>query len=163
MKWKNFDEKKWLKICDKQLAAIKEEWPVITGSDRAMGSVRVARANIERAGFKDHIRVTCHDIGEKHPLTTSGVVLINPPYGERLNEADIPGLYKHIGNCFKKNFIGFDCWLLTSSPEGAASVGLAAKRKIKLFNGALECRLLKYPVYAGSKRKPDLSEKENDG
>jgi putative N6-adenine-specific DNA methylase len=96
-------------------------------------------------------------------LTSAGVVLINPPYGERLNEEDIPGLYKHIGNCFKKNFVGFDCWLFTSSPEGADAVGLTAKRRIKLFNGSLECRLLKYPVYAGSKKRPGLSETENDG
>ncbi len=163
MRWKNFDENRWLKVCDKQLAAIKQEWPVISGSDRAMGSVRVARANIERAGFKEHIRVTCNDIGEKHPLTASGVVLLNPPYGERLNEDDIPGLYKHIGNCFKKNFIGFDCWIFTSSPDGADAVGLSAKRRIKLFNGALECRLLKYPVYAGTKKRSGLSENENDG
>ena len=81
-----------------------------------------------------------------------GVVLFNPPYGERL-EADVNELYGQIGNTFKKNYAGCSAWLITSDMEAVKHIGLKHTRRIKLFNGQLECRFLKYEMYEGSKKQ----------
>ncbi len=83
-----------------------------------------------------------------------GVLIINPPYGERMDEdEDINGLYKMIGDTLKKNWVGYDAWVLTSNMEAAKFIKLTPRPKIRLFNGALDCRFLRYELYAGSQRR----------
>jgi putative N6-adenine-specific DNA methylase len=77
--------------------------------------------------------------------------LTNPPYGERL-EGDIDQLYENIGNTFKKEYPNTQAWMITSNMEAMKSIGLRPSRKIKLFNGKLESRLLHFPIYAGTKK-----------
>ena len=78
-------------------------------------------------------------------------MVTNPPYGERL-EGDIKALYEKIGNTFKQNYPNTQAWMITSNLEAMKSIGLRPSRKIKLFNGKLESRLLNFPIYAGTKR-----------
>ena len=87
-----------------------------------------------------------------------GVVIINPPYGERMDKDNIGELYKMMGDTFKKNFGGYDCWILSSNMEAFKNVGLRPSRKIALFNGPLECRFMKYEMYQGTKRVHKLEE-----
>ena len=82
----------------------------------------------------------------------NGVIIINPPYGEKLQVEDIQALYKEIGDKFKKSYAGYKAWIFTGSPEGAKAVGLRANRKIALFNGPIDCRLLGYELFEGSKK-----------
>jgi putative N6-adenine-specific DNA methylase len=65
---------------------------------------------------------------------------------------EIETMYKEIGNKLKKDFGGYTAWIITSSPEAINAVGLRATRRIHLYNGSLECRYLKYELYAGSKK-----------
>jgi putative N6-adenine-specific DNA methylase len=81
-----------------------------------------------------------------------GVVLMNPPYGERMVKDNIEELYKSIGDTFKKNFQGYDCWVISSNVEAFKHVGLRPSRKITLFNGQLECKFMKYEMYQGTKK-----------
>ena len=86
------------------------------------------------------------------PDRKAGVVILNPPYGERLPVAEIEGMYKEIGNKLKKDFGGFTAWIISSSPEAIKSIGLRPTRKIQIFNGSLECRYLKFELYSGSRK-----------
>jgi putative N6-adenine-specific DNA methylase len=79
-------------------------------------------------------------------------MVFNPPYGERI-QANIPVLYKSIGDTLKQSYPDTRAWLITSEPEGLKHIGLRPSRKIKVFNGGLESRLLYFPMYAGSKRQ----------
>src|SRR6476661_8692304 len=84
-----------------------------------------------------------------------GLVITNPPYGERIGaEAQMAGLYKTIGDTLKTNFQGYDAFIFTGNLEAAKAVGLKTTRRIPLFNGPIDCRLLKYELYQGSKRAP---------
>jgi putative N6-adenine-specific DNA methylase len=86
------------------------------------------------------------------PPKAKGVVIVNPPYGERMDKDDLAELYKMIGDTFKKKFAGYDCWLITSNKEALKHVGLRTSRRIPVFNGPLECRFVKYEMYEGSQR-----------
>jgi putative N6-adenine-specific DNA methylase len=82
---------------------------------------------------------------------------MNPPYGQRIQPEEIDALYHMIGSTLKHNFTGTTAWLITSNKESLKHVGLKPKEKHTLFNGALECVLLKYEMYQGT-RKPTKSE-----
>lgn len=86
------------------------------------------------------------------PTRKAGVVILNPPYGERLPVAEIEKMYKEIGDKLKKDFKGFNAWIITSSPEAIKSIGLRPSRRLQIYNGSLECRYLKYELYDGSKK-----------
>ena len=81
-----------------------------------------------------------------------GIVMLNPPYGERLNENDINEFYTKLGDTFKKNYQNFSVWLISSNMEALKKVGLRANKKLTVFNGPLECKLLKFEMYQGSKK-----------
>jgi putative N6-adenine-specific DNA methylase len=81
-----------------------------------------------------------------------GLVVVNPPYGERLGETEeLRPVYRGLGDLFKKKFPGWEAYVLTGSPELAKEVGLSASRRFVLMNGPIECRLLKYEIFAGSR------------
>ena len=77
---------------------------------------------------------------------------MNAPYDERLSEADIGAFYEMIGDQLKQRFQGFEAWIISSNKDGFKRVGLKASKKIPLYNGALECRFVKYELYAGSRK-----------
>jgi len=78
-------------------------------------------------------------------------MVFNPPYGERL-DIEMEEFYQDIGDTLKKNYPGTHAWFITANLEALKYVGLKPSRKIKLFNGQLEARLVKYEMYEGSKR-----------
>jgi putative N6-adenine-specific DNA methylase len=83
-------------------------------------------------------------------------VFLNPPYGQRIQPEEIDQLYSMIGTTLKHNFPGTTAWLITSNKESLKHVGLKPKEKHTLFNGALECVLLKYEMYTGTKKQEKL-------
>ena len=78
------------------------------------------------------------------------MLIFNPPYGKRI--ALKPDYYKHIGDTLKKQYTNTSAWIITSENEEIKKIGLKPSKKIKLYNGALECKLLKYEIYQGSKK-----------
>ena len=85
------------------------------------------------------------------------MLIIHPPYGERMDkEEDIHAFYKMIGDTLKKKWAGWTAWIITSNMEAAKHIKLTPKPKIKLYNGALDCRFLRYELYAGSRRREDM-------
>ena len=91
------------------------------------------------------------------PQHEAGVVYINPEYGERLGEyEDLEIIYKAIGDFLKTSCQGYKGFIFTASPNLAKKVGLKASQKTEFFNSKLECRLLAYELYGGSKREPKI-------
>ena len=153
MNWKNFDEQLWNIIKNSALKKLKDFPGKIIACDRAFSSIRKAEANIKDALLDDIIEVhRMNFIKNPYVFENNGVVLFNPPYGERL-QTDIYDLYAKIGDTFKKNYAGCSAWLITSDMEAVKHIGLKHTRRIKLFNGQLECRFLKYEMYEGSKKQ----------
>ena len=91
---------------------------------------------------------------ESESKDEKGLIMINPPYGERMDHIDkIIPLYKEVGTRLKHHFEGWDAWIISSNMEALKFIGLRTSRKIKVFNGALECRFNKYELYRGSKKQ----------
>ena len=130
----------------------------IKGSDKAPSAIEKSIQNIENANLSDFIKVEKKDFFQVEKDTVGPLhLLTNPPYGERL-EGDMNVLYQGIGDSFKQSFPNTHAWIISSNMEAIKHVGLRPSRKIKLFNGKLESRLLYYPIYEGTKRLHKLKE-----
>ena len=154
-RWKDFDATLWNELKSEAKANEKKEidFP-INGVDNSASIIRSAKENARSAGVLDAIYFHNLPFAEYIPETNSGTILMNPPYGGRLTSDDLTGLYKSIGDQFKKKYAGWVGYVFTANREAGKSIGLKPSRKIPLFNGNLECRLLKFEMYAGSRRKP---------
>lgn len=125
----------------------------IWGSDISADAVARTRQNLAHAGLDDLVTLACADILELATPAASGMLIANPPYGERLGEADeLAEFYPKLGSALKRNFAGWDCWFLSADNRLPKLVGLKPKRKIPLHNGNLECRLYGFAMVAGSNR-----------
>lgn len=152
MRWQNFDEKVYDTIYESSINKIKNDPVEIIANDIDFPTLKKAKINTKNAKVDDVITCTQESFFDMTPPRQAGVVILNPPYGERLPVAEIEKLYKEIGNKLKKDFKGFSAWVITSSPEAIKSIGLRPSRRIHIFNGSLECRYLKFELYDGSKK-----------
>ena len=151
MKWKDFDAQLWNKVkndAETQIIPLEVE---IRGNDISRKAISMARRNLQAAGFSENIHTEWQDFFE---LTNnfSGFVITNPPYDERMKLSDFETFYKNIGSTLKHICTNSEVWIIVSSPDAMNAIGLHPSRKIKVFNGSIECRFLKYTVYQGSKK-----------
>lgn len=149
--WLNYDRELWNAVVDE--ARIKEDIPVdFYGYDISPRFLGMAKANVREADLADFIRLKNRDMKDTKPVRMPSLVLVNPPYGERLKVDDLKGLYGLMGDTLKKEYHGCTAWILSSDMEALKSVGLHPSRKYTLFNGKLECKLMKFELYQGSKK-----------
>ncbi len=151
-KWNDFDAALWETITESAINRISNEALDITALEISPPTIAKARENIIRAKVDDLVKTTCADFFEWDPPAGKGILIMNPPYGERLEQDDSLAFYKKIGDTFKKKYSGYEAWLITSNAEAVKEIGLRPSRKITLFNGPLECRLMKYEMYSGTKK-----------
>jgi 23S rRNA (guanine2445-N2)-methyltransferase / 23S rRNA (guanine2069-N7)-methyltransferase len=141
--WKGHDDALWERLVAEARAQIISDaklLPRIEGYDADFRAVRLALTHVERAGLRGLVHI------EKRAFEAAA-----PTSGDAV---ELRPLYKEMGDAFKKRFGGWSAHLLTSSPELAKCVGLKTSARIPLFNGALECRLLGYEMYAGTRKTP---------
>ena len=86
------------------------------------------------------------DFREFKPISDKGMIVTNPPYGERIGD-DILNFYQSMGDAFKQNFAGYDAWLISSNKKALRQIGLKDSERITLYNGKLECDFAKYELY----------------
>lgn len=147
-KWLDFDEQLFSEIFNADYE--KESAVRICGSDSSTQSCAIARANIKNAGLAKMIPVEAKDFLEADPPFEKGIIVTNPPYGERLKISTITGLYQSIGDVLKRKYAGYTAWIISSSEEGFKHVGLKPSRKIDLFNGALPCSFRSFELFTGT-------------
>lgn len=162
MKWADFDRQCWQQVVDEANEQISEFDHQIIGSDRSRKALEIARRNIRQAHLHKDITLLRKPIEEFTPPEGKGVVIINPPYGERLEEEDVYALYKSIGDTFKTNFKGYQAWVISSELQALKRLGLKPSKKFTVYNGALECRFACFDIFAGSlkERKREAHAKE---
>ena len=152
MKWQNFDETLYETIYESSINKIKNEPVEIIANDIDNPTLKKAITNTKNAKVDDVVSCINQSFFDITPTRKGGVIILNPPYGERMPVTEIEKLYKEIGDKLKKDFKGFSAWIISSSPEAIKSIGLRPSRRIHLFNGSLECRFLKFDLYDGSKK-----------
>ena len=148
-KLKGFQKAEWEREVDEALAEELQEIPFkMYGYDLDRSALKVAQRNAEEAGVEAFIDF------ERHPMETlkapveAGIMLVDPPYGERVGTADeLVDTYKNLAHVMKTSFKGWNCFVLSGAPELSAAMKLKAERKFPLFHGPIECRLLKYRMF----------------
>jgi len=158
-KWRDYDKDLFQEIAhEKKWYSNKTRLPVYA-SDISPETIRLAMSHARNARVVDQINFqTCH-FNDYVPPSEPGIVLINPPYGERIIPDDINSLYAEIGDKLKKSFQGYTAWIFSGNPDALKNVGLKPGKKIPMFNGQLACRFISYSLYSGSKKShiPDRS------
>ena len=145
-----FNERRALKDKAKKAIGFK-----IIATDISQDAVDIAQKNANTAGVEHLIEFSVCDFEETDVPETAGVVMFNPEYGERLGvHSKLEATYKRIGDFMKKKCGGYRGYIFTGNPDLAKKIGLRANRRLEFYNGKLDCRLLEYELYEGSKREP---------
>ena len=149
MRWRDFDRKLWEQVLREEKDKVAESLEVpIRGYDKDPRAIIACRENARRAGLAYNVAFDRKPFEESEPCGHQGVLVMNPPYGIRMgNKGELEQLYRKIGEVFKRRFTGWTAYLLAGDLELAKLVGLKPSRRFVLFNGPLECRLLKYELY----------------
>jgi 23S rRNA G2445 N2-methylase RlmL len=155
-----YDARVWKAVLEAHTKPLPETLPFpIIATDISDEAVYAARENARVAGVEKYISFDVCDIAETPvPLlsegaNTNGVVMLNPEYGIRMGDADeLEAMYKRIGDFFKQRCQGYMGYIFTGNLEVAKRIGLKAKRRIEFYNAEIDCRLLEYELYAGTRR-----------
>jgi putative N6-adenine-specific DNA methylase len=147
----NYDAKVWEEIYENAPKRVSSLPCKIVGLDIDSEMVLKARRNLSGLPIGRFVEVENLSFEELINPVEAGVMVTNPPYGERMGE-DIEELYSKLGDWMKAELKGYTCWMISSSEEGFKSLGLKPDKKIRLFNGELECSFRKYSIYDGSKK-----------
>jgi len=158
LKWHGHDLKLWEDLLaeaqERKLEGMRK-MPSISGRDQDGRAIDAARRNIERAGLSEYIQVkqqSLKDLKAAPDRNPQGLVVTNPPYGERLGVgAELHELYAELGRTFKEHFAGWQAAVISGEHELARSLGLRAHKKNKVYNGLLECELLLFKLDAERK------------
>jgi putative N6-adenine-specific DNA methylase len=147
--WLDFDPDLWDELLKEATnSELPELKAPIAGSDRDPDILNQARINAQQCGVADQVTFTQTELSQLEAPTDCGVIICNPPYGERLGDAkELGDFYKLLGDVFKQRFKGWTAFVLTGNKELAKRVGLKASRRIPVYNGSIACTLLKYELY----------------
>ncbi len=153
--WKFFDRKLFEAIKN----SMPEPLPLVANiyaSDISDDSIGKTKTNIQNAGIQKYIKIFKTDFRLLLPERNEGIVITNPPYGQRLKLSEICELYREFGNVLKHKFENYDAWIISANIEALKYIGLKPDRKIWLVNGNLKCRFSRYRLYKGSKKKVQI-------
>ncbi len=156
--WLQFDPKQWQTLIDeaqarrgKGLTTLREQDFEARGYDQDWKVIQAAEENIERAGLEAFIRVSVKPIEEfskpTHKTMPKGLLICNPPYGERLGEEKLlEPVYQHLGKMLREEFLGWQAGVITSNLALAKHIGISARKKYKFWNGTLPAELLCFDI-----------------
>lgn len=145
-----FTERRKLKDKGKKTLNFK-----IIATDLSADAVDIAQKNAKTAGVEHLIDFSVCDFADTMVPDEPGVIMFNPEYGERLGtHSKLEATYKRMGDFMKQKCLGYRGYIFTGNPDLAKRIGLKANRRVEFYNGKLDCRLLEYELYEGSKREP---------
>ncbi len=152
MSWGDFDAKLWARLRERALGERRTPAGPVHAADIDKRAVQVSQANRQRAGLaEDAILFTRAAFADFSPPAGPGVLVMNPPYGERMQPEDTFALYKSIGDGLKQKYTGYTAFILSSNLDALKKIGLKPSRKMTVHNGPLECSFRRYELYAGSR------------
>jgi putative N6-adenine-specific DNA methylase len=157
--FKNFSADIWEEMYNASIKRISSLPCRIYGSDHNAEMITKARRNLRGLPVGRFVETSVLEFDEVNNPGNGGIVLTNPPYGERMG-TDIEVLYEKLGDWMKQEMKGFDCWMISSSESGFKSLGLRPDKKIRLYNGELECSFRKFSIYHGSRKEKSSEEKQ---
>jgi len=153
-KLKVFDSSGWERIKKDSRNSQNSESPRLFGSDSDPRALNEARRNLAEAGVERWVKLERADVLERTAPAATGVLIANPPYGERIGASDeLAAFYPKLGDALKRSFAGWRAYFFTADRRLEKLIRLQASRRTPLYNGALECRLYEFRIVAGSHRR----------
>ena len=153
-KLKAFDAGLWEKVKREPRGGEPARELALHGSDHDPRALKDARRNLAAAGVERWVTLSQADILERDAPASAGVMVANPPYGERLgSKEELAAFYPKLGDALKRRFAGWRCHFFTADLRLPKLIRLEPARRVPLYNGALECRLYEFRIVAGSHRK----------
>lgn len=149
--WADFDQELFDRLYNDDSAERPVTCPII-GADMSPKAIEIARRNIKSAGVAKYIDLQLKPLSAWEEAPANGVLVTNPPYGERLKPEDLEGLYRLLGSKLKHVFTGYHAWVIGYQDDMMANIGLAPSSKDSLMNGSLQCELREYVIFSGDKR-----------
>jgi putative N6-adenine-specific DNA methylase len=151
-RWANFDAELFDSLYNDDSQEREIQFPII-GADISPAAVDIARRNLRAAGVAKYVDIQVKPLArwEEAPAA-EGIIVTNPPYGERISAPDMEAFYKSIGTVLKHTFTGWTAWIIGYKEEYFRCIGLAPSEKISMLNGSLDCELRQYVMFAGNKR-----------
>jgi putative N6-adenine-specific DNA methylase len=145
----DFDRPLWERIRAEGAAGVRPVAPgLLFGADVHPGAIELARLAVRNAGLEHVLSPACADIADWSPPATPARVVVNPPYGERIGRGDdLARVYEALGAFLKRRCKGATALVLSGNADRTQHIGLKATRKWVIFNGPIECRLLRYDLY----------------
>ncbi len=151
-RWPDFDQELFDRLYNDD-SAERQVNCKIYGADISPKAVEIARANMKSAGVGKYIELERRSISAwTEAPQPAGVLITNPPYGERISAPDMEALYQTIGSQLKHVFTGYHAWILGYRDEHFARIGLAPSEKVDILNGSLECSLREYVIFEGDRK-----------
>ncbi|BDX39462.1 RNA methyltransferase [Tenuifilaceae bacterium CYCD] len=162
----NFGFENWLDFDDSLLQSIYNDDSMerdfnhsIIGRDISRRAIESALQNLKGAGLQKKVDIQLSSIFDYAPSAgNGGLVVTNPPYGERLSKDQIESFYTQLGDCFKQKYNGYDVWLVSSNMDALKNIGLRPSRKISIYNGSQENFFEHFSMFTG---KPRMTEREH--
>jgi putative N6-adenine-specific DNA methylase len=151
-RWADFDQELWDSLYNDDSNERPITVPII-GADMSPKAIAIAQANIKRAGVAKYIDLQLKQLSQWTEAPAGGVLVTNPPYGERLRPADLDALYALLGEKLKHVFTGYHAWIIGYRDENFQNIGLAPSSKESLLNGSLECELREFVIFDGAMRE----------
>jgi putative N6-adenine-specific DNA methylase len=152
-KWRNFNAQDFESVRETFDRSVTDgEGVNIYGYDISREAVDGARINVNGAGLEKIVHLDVCDFKDIKPPCQTGMVMINPPYGERISAGETDAIYAMTGSTLKHSFNGFTAWIISSNRESLKQIGLHPSARHILYNGALECLFAKYELYSGSRK-----------
>ena len=150
-KLKVFDARLWDRI--KNERTVQPVEPRLYGSDTDPEALQAARRNLGAAGVERWVKLEQSDVLERSAPEAGGILVANPPYGERIGSPEeLAAFYPKLGDALKKRFAGWNCYFFTADLRMAKLIRLQPSRRTPLWNGSLECRLYEFRIISGSNR-----------
>jgi putative N6-adenine-specific DNA methylase len=148
-RWLDFDPDLFDRLLKSAEASERKDLNLtIVGSDRNYDVIEQARSNALKSGVGSYIDFAVRELADVEAPAASGIVLCNPPYGERLGRGeDLGTFYKLLGDILKNRFKGWTAYVLSGNKELAKSIGLRSAARTAVYNGTLPCQLMKYEMY----------------
>ena len=144
-----FDAKVWASVRDERGPAPAQQLQ-LHGSDTDPRALQAAKRNLAAAGVERWVELEQADVLERPAPAPYGVMVANPPYGERMGSAEeLARFYPRLGDSLKKHFVGWRCFVFTADLRLPKLIRLEPSRRTPLWNGALECRLYEFEIVAG--------------
>jgi len=152
-KWNDFTPHIWQKLKKDAENQIVHFSGKIYAHDNDPKAIETTIKNALKAGVEEFMEIKRHDFLKTQTELKNGIIIMNPPYGERLNESEeIIPLYQEIGTKLKHTYEGCDAWIISGNTRALKFIGLKPSKKISLLNGPIECKYNKFELYKGTKK-----------